>query len=394
MQTIRVRQAARFQGVFHRLWHFRRTAFIREVMMRRTTYALAITVAAAIAPALAPAQIVDSSGQESQMIPGSEKGAAKDAPAGTALAAKTVYVPPSEDEQLSRALLELRSQRVEAATKYGAGDAPLRDLDIRIRTLQQQIASRSAVFVDAGPESGTAPVYPRIVQSYAMPSGYSGGNTPSGGAAEAGAPVHAPAAGGGPDDSPENLALRRALAGATVTLQADALGLEKCLKVLGEQAHVNMFVNWQALATVNVERNTPVTLNVVEVNAEKALKVILAQAGGANATLGYTADEGVLTVSTKEDLSSAKYQVVKVFDVRDLLATDSGAFPPFMAMQLYSARAGGLMDTIKSVVAPDTWRESGGTIGSIRELNGQLIISQTADNQKAIAELLAKLRGR
>jgi general secretion pathway protein D len=50
------------------------------------------------------------------------------------------------------------------------------------------------------------------------------------------------------------------------------------------------------------------------------------------------------------------------------------------------------VDTIQTIVAPDSWREKGGTIGSIRELNGQLIVNQTADNQTAVYNLLQQLR--
>jgi uncharacterized protein YggL (DUF469 family) len=46
---------------------------------------------------------------------------------------------------------------------------------------------------------------------------------------------------------------------------------------------------------------------------------------------------------------------------------------------------------ITSVVAPDTWRDAGGTIGQIRELQGQLIITQTRRNLAAIRALIMKL---
>ena len=51
-----------------------------------------------------------------------------------------------------------------------------------------------------------------------------------------------------------------------------------------------------------------------------------------------------------------------------------------------------ITDTIKSTVSPDSWRDNGGTIGSIRELNGQLIVNQSVDNQIAVYNLLQQLR--
>src|SRR6201999_3081572 len=47
---------------------------------------------------------------------------------------------------------------------------------------------------------------------------------------------------------------------------------------------------------------------------------------------------------------------------------------------------------ITDTVAPESWRDSGGTIGSIRELQGQLIVTQTPENQKALVNLLEQLR--
>ncbi len=51
-----------------------------------------------------------------------------------------------------------------------------------------------------------------------------------------------------------------------------------------------------------------------------------------------------------------------------------------------------ITSTITAIVAPDSWRDNGGTIGSIRELNGQLIINQTVDNQIEVLNLLQQLR--
>lgn len=47
---------------------------------------------------------------------------------------------------------------------------------------------------------------------------------------------------------------------------------------------------------------------------------------------------------------------------------------------------------VQETVAPDTWRESGGSIGRIHELSGRLIVTQTIRNHRAIRMLLAQLR--
>src|SRR5439155_4614282 len=47
---------------------------------------------------------------------------------------------------------------------------------------------------------------------------------------------------------------------------------------------------------------------------------------------------------------------------------------------------------ITETVAPDSWRDAGGTIGSVRELSGQLIVTQTPENQRLLQGLLEQLR--
>src|SRR5205823_4389976 len=42
-------------------------------------------------------------------------------------------------------------------------------------------------------------------------------------------------------------------------------------------------------------------------------------------------------------------------------------------------------------VAPDTWKDNGGSIGSIQVYGGRLIIVQTWSNHRAIRRLLAQL---
>ncbi len=55
-------------------------------------------------------------------------------------------------------------------------------------------------------------------------------------------------------------------------------------------------------------------------------------------------------------------------------------------------RSKNLLDMIESTVAPETWRDNGGKIGSIRELNGQLIVNQLPANHVEVMKLLQQLR--
>lgn len=51
-----------------------------------------------------------------------------------------------------------------------------------------------------------------------------------------------------------------------------------------------------------------------------------------------------------------------------------------------------VVQLLKETIAPETWRENGGTIGAVREIGGQLIITQTQENHGHIGSLLGQLR--
>ncbi len=243
-------------------------------------------------------------------------------------------------------------------------------------------------------------------------------------------------------DSAANRTARERLEEPLKEITAEQQGLEKVFNFLRDNTNTNIFVNWKALEAAGIDRNTPVSISLREIPFRKALTTILAEVGGGTANLGYTIDDGIITISTRDDLNSAKYQIVRVFDIRDLLVQPQNRQAPSLSLgqststTIMSGSAGGgqqggqqggqgqnggqnggifgnqnttnqtqqdptmaraavvtnITDTIKSTVAPDSWRDNGGQIGSIRELNGQLIVNQTVDNQLEVQNLLQQLR--
>ena len=179
--------------------------------------------------------------------------------------------------------------------------------------------------------------------------------------------------------------------------------LDKVLIFLRNYSAANILVNWAALHDAGVEKGTPVTVSMKEVPIRKALTTILAQVSAGTASISYIVNDGTIIISTKDDLTSPKYQTVQVYDIRDMLAAAPPEIPN--ATRPAAVAASGpataparqrqieaLIDTITTTVAPDTWVRNGGKIGTIRELNGQLIVQQTTDNQIAIYNLIQRLR--
>ncbi len=196
---------------------------------------------------------------------------------------------------------------------------------------------------------------------------------------------------------------------------------------------LNIVTNWQALEGAGIEKDAEITLKLKDVKYDKALQLILDEASGGEVELAFEIDEGVVRISTREDLS--RRTVARVYNVQDLLIT----VPTFRGRQInieqvgsqtqegglgggrylrgegggaagqggIFAGAGGADDTgdltgedplqpiielIRNTIEPESWREAGGNVGSIQALNQQIIVTQTSAAHAALRDLLQQLR--
>src|SRR5439155_3600438 len=189
-------------------------------------------------------------------------------------------------------------------------------------------------------------------------------------------------------------------------LKFDAIPFADVIDFLRDVTGANIEVRWRTLEAAGIDRNTPVTIRLRDVRFSKALSSILGDVGGGTVKIGYTVGEGVITISTEEELS--KDTLTRVYDIRDLIIEiPDFNQAPTSNLQNQSSQASGAggggggggslfggggggsnQDTtnqrtrqqlveditklITETVAPDSWRDAGGTIGSVRELSGQL----------------------
>ena len=160
---------------------------------------------------------------------------------------------------------------------------------------------------------------------------------------------------------------------------------------LRDVTNANIFVNWRALEAAGIDRNAKVSVRLKDVAFGKALDTILKSVGGDAVKLAYAVDQGVITVSTAEDLG--QNVITRVYDVRDLVRAKGAAAAAAAAEEpVDEGRMATLKRLVTGSVAPGSWRDRGGTTGSIRELSGQLIVTQSAENQEAILNLLVETR--
>ena len=219
-------------------------------------------------------------------------------------------------------------------------------------------------------------------------------------------------------------------------LTFDAVGFSDVVDFLRDVSGTNIFVNWKSLEAAGIDRNTPVSANLRNIKFSKALSIILDSVGGGQTKLGYTIDEGVITISTQDDLS--RNVVVRVYDIRDLIVnipdfTDAPTFSLDASQSTGNQGGGGqglgqggggqttsvtnqlfqnanqlgqnqnrgptrqdLIDNItkliEDTVSTDSWKDNGGSVGALRELEGQLIVTQTPENHRQLVNLLEQLR--
>lgn len=203
---------------------------------------------------------------------------------------------------------------------------------------------------------------------------------------------------------------------------------ETLMEWMGELSQINMSVDWEDLENNGIERDKPVTLKLANLPFRTVLTEILTQVGG-EVRLAFDVADGLLKIATKEKLDRDKE--IRVYDINDLLVniprfTNAAQLNPGQALnqagqgggqgggggggqgQLFqddeqetnegdqgagrAAQAEQIMEIIRQTVEPDSWRETGGGDGSMRELNGQLIVYNTSDSHRQVADLLGQLR--
>ncbi|MBN2561375.1 MAG: hypothetical protein JXQ75_10645 [Phycisphaerae bacterium] len=233
-----------------------------------------------------------------------------------------------------------------------------------------------------------------------------------------------------------NREAREKLAKRAPELRFDAQPFEDVIEALRTYTGLNIIPNWAALEASAIEKDAEVSLRLQaeSVSFEKALELILEEVGAGEVELAYTIDEGVIRISTKDDLS--RKTLIRVYNVQDLLIS----VPTFRGRRInldevgqnqqegglgggrYLEGGGGqggqgggmfgggesgddddtadvgedplepIIELIQQTIDPESWREAGGNVGSIQSLHQQLIVTQTATAHNELRDLLRELR--
>jgi len=239
-------------------------------------------------------------------------------------------------------------------------------------------------------------------------------------------------------ESEQTIQVRRKLDDTVPDIKFSEKSFEEVIEYLRDFTGLNIVVNWPVLEAIAVEKEADVSLTMKDVSVKKVIEQVLEQVGGGEAELGYDVDEGVITISSKEDL--ARRTLLRVYNVEDLLINVPDFLPQLAvnfqnigqggggggggggfgggggggggAQQLFGGGGGpggggagglaeegrdtvnvdALIELIQQTIDPETWRAGGGNIGSIRALRNQLIVTQTSTAHQQLRDLLRQLR--
>ena len=227
--------------------------------------------------------------------------------------------------------------------------------------------------------------------------------------------------------SDEDFELNRALESVQPDANFDEMPFDQAIDFVTELNQLNVAVDWHDLEQNAIDRDRPISLRLRDVTVRTLLREMLNQVGG-DTPLGFAVGEGLVRVATKAKLDRRKHTLV--YDIRDLIVDiPRFANAPLMDFapqgpsgidarhlsgnhgSLFGTHGGAsgleggsafrnsnqlvvseILDIIRETVEPDSWRETGGGDGALRELNGQLIVYNTSDAHQQTRALLSQLR--
>jgi hypothetical protein len=177
----------------------------------------------------------------------------------------------------------------------------------------------------------------------------------------------------------------------------DSTEMERAFDILSERSGARFFVDWRALESAGIDRDTPISFKVSAGPLRKALHIVLELAGDEQTLLGYeTDDAGITHISTADRLG--RVGVTRIYNIRDLIERyvdyhNVGGGNVEMRRQAARQDAVDLITRlIEDTVATDSWKDNGGSLGSLREFAGLLVVTTSNANQIKVKGLLETLR--
>jgi hypothetical protein len=230
----------------------------------------------------------------------------------------------------------------------------------------------------------------------------------------------------------ENDAIWAGLRGPLRGFEFKDLPLDQAIDTILNQSPIrNWHVRWQVLVDQGIARDKPITAKLRDSTIQRAIELILEEAGGADIRMAYEPIDGVLIVSTEEDVYRRLES--RVYPIGDLITGDLARMRQRLAalrgksehapdpisadahfraaierMKAAEAKPGtgddsdddddrrsspliATINLIQNSIEPDAWTVNGGT-GTIGAFSDSLVVRNNVRVHRTLSRLLNDLR--
>lgn len=191
-------------------------------------------------------------------------------------------------------------------------------------------------------------------------------------------------------------------------LKLESATFESAIDTLREMTHANIVVSWNELTAANVDPKAPIKLHLWDTTLGQALNVVFSLASH-DVSIGSDVRNNIIFVTTTDALHRNGSRLSgRLYDVRDIVdqilryRREHSSYPTTAPQPATSATfvpsseaedaIEDITRTLEDHVSPDSWKDNGGSDGTIREFAGRLIITQTPENHRKIVSVLRALR--
>jgi hypothetical protein len=218
---------------------------------------------------------------------------------------------------------------------------------------------------------------------------------------------------------------------AFVDAEYNRVDLSNIIDDLRQKHNLNIHVSWAALEAAGVKRDVRIEIHLKHVALSTLLDILLREARvGGTEQLAYHVQDGVLVISTGEQ--AREDTILRTYDIADLVesgyATRRFANTPVLGLQVTgreyvggdvrkeSSGGGGggagiygepraerartsdmervqqIVDLLENQVDPESWRDAGGSLGSLQVSDSVLYVRHTMRAQQQVGAFLDLMR--
>ncbi|HWE95518.1 MAG TPA: hypothetical protein VG269_16250 [Tepidisphaeraceae bacterium] len=182
-------------------------------------------------------------------------------------------------------------------------------------------------------------------------------------------------------------------------LRLGQVSFGQAVNALRDRSGANLFVNWARLAQAGITPDLKVELSLHDVTLRQAVVKLVESVHVADAASAWGVRDGIITVSTPEDLGPEPL-VTRFYAVEDILdASVVRAFPPKLRPADTPVDLAGREKLLVSIVVGALWTERSpltperqGPEAWVQVWSGRLVVTAPRDNHRVVRELLRQFR--